>query len=138
MDLALFRPYRVRALVRALLELYSTTSLDALVRTTGAAWENEGGKVEVDARFRRKLVTKREREVRGDRERTVKRRKRRTEKAVSLVSDSPIDFPAYPVVVYPRSIVSTAGPHHCSRTVTPGRLITFMTMKSAGYVSRMQ
>ncbi|TGZ48770.1 Uncharacterized protein DBV15_10489 [Temnothorax longispinosus] len=40
----------------ARLKLYSTTSLDALVRTTGAAWENEGGKAEVGARSRRELA----------------------------------------------------------------------------------
>lgn len=61
---------------RARLELYSTTSPDALVRTTGAAWENEGGKVEVGARSLAGSSSRRGgREARGDREKEGKKDK---------------------------------------------------------------
>lgn len=97
MDLAWLRPYRVRALAR--LELYSTTSLDALVRTTGAAWENEGGKVEVGARFvgsspRGGQQWEREGGRPGDREKEGKKEKT-TEREGGLPVNvgSPIDSP---------------------------------------------
>ncbi|EGI67322.1 hypothetical protein G5I_03965 [Acromyrmex echinatior] len=82
----------------AQLKLYSTTSLDALVRTTGAAWENEGGKAEVDARSRRELATRRERETRGDKEKEGKTNEqeetaREKRRSLRLGVDSPIDPP---------------------------------------------
>lgn len=65
------------------------------MRTTGAAWENEGGKAEVGARSRRELATRREREARGDREKEGKTNETAREKRRSprLGVDSPIDPP---------------------------------------------
>ncbi|KYM95575.1 hypothetical protein ALC62_13690 [Cyphomyrmex costatus] len=79
----------------AQLKLYSTTSLDALVRTTGAAWENEGGKTEVGPRSRRELATGSERGARGDKEKEGKTNETAREKRRSprLGVDSPIDPP---------------------------------------------
>ncbi|KYN37267.1 hypothetical protein ALC56_08324, partial [Trachymyrmex septentrionalis] len=106
----------------AQLRLYSTTSLDALVRTTGAAWENGGGKAEVDARSCRELATRREREAqRGDKEKEGKTNEMAREKRRSprLGVDSPIDPPPSPLRT---PSLCTSGPtrpprtlHHCSR-----------------------
>lgn len=90
------------------------------MRTTGAAWENEGGKTEVGARSRRELATRREREARGDREKEGKTSKTAREKRRSprLGVDSPIDPPNNPPsLCTPGPSRSPRMPHHCSRVV---------------------
>lgn len=104
------------------------------MRTTGAAWENEGRKAEVGARSRRELATRRERPEGGQREQREKEGKtnktaREKRRSPRLGVDSPIDPPRNP------PSLCTPGPshplwmlHHCSRVVD-SELITFVTKK---------